>query len=40
MFDFLRLQYQMGKVTKETLRGYVGKWLTAQAYRDITGESI
>lgn len=39
MYDFIRIQYQMGKLTAEQVQGFVPRWLTAeQAEGIINGE--
>ena len=40
MFNFLKLRYQMGKITAEQLRAYIPKWITAEQYAEITGEAL
>lgn len=40
MFKFLKLQYKMGKVTKEQLAAMVPKYITAEQYKQITGEDL
>lgn len=39
MFKFLKLQYEMGKITSITLEGLVGKRITAEEYAEIVGGS-
>lgn len=45
MYEKLKVKWDMGYITKETLRGWVaieakkpGKGITAEQYKDITGE--
>ena len=38
MFSFLKIQFQLGTVTKEQLAAWVPKWITADQYKEITGE--
>lgn len=45
MYEKLKAKWDMGYITKETLRGWVaievkkpGKGITAEQYKDITGE--
>lgn len=40
MFNFLKLRYQMRKITAEQLKAYVPKWITAEQYAEITGEAF
>ena len=35
MFDFLKIQYELGKITAEQLHGYVPKWITEEQYLEI-----
>lgn len=37
MFEFLKIQYNLGRVTKEQLKGLVGKRITAEEYIKIAG---
>lgn len=39
MFEFLRIQYQMGKLSKEQLQVFVGVYLSEEEYRQIVGET-
>jgi len=39
MYDFILIQYQLGKITVEKARSFVGKWITAEQYEEITGEA-
>lgn len=36
MFDFLKIQYELGKITKEQLYSYVPTWISEQEYNNIT----
>lgn len=38
MFNFLRLQYQMGKIDADKLREYCPKWITPEQFEEITGQ--
>lgn len=38
MFDFLKIQYELGKITKEQLYSYVSTWISKQEYNNIIGE--
>ena len=35
MFEFLKLQYEMGKITGEVLQGLIGRRITAEEYAEI-----
>lgn len=38
MYEFIRLQYIMGKITAEQVRGFAPKWITTeQAEKIISG---
>lgn len=30
MYDFIKIQYEMGKIDKEKVLSYVPKWITAE----------
>ena len=38
MFNFLKIQYDLGNLSKERLKNCVPKWITAEEYTEITGE--
>ena len=38
MYNFIRLQYKMGKITKEQVFGFVPKWITFEQANSIVGE--
>ncbi len=37
MFEFLKLQYEMGKISSIALGGLVGRRITAEEYAEIVG---
>jgi hypothetical protein len=37
MFEFLKIQYKLGKVTAEQLQSLVGKVITAEQFSKIVG---
>lgn len=39
MFDFLKIQYELGNITKEQLRSYVPMWISESEYKQIVGEN-
>lgn len=39
MVEFLKIQFRLNRVTQETLRQFVGKWLTKKQFVEITGQS-
>lgn len=39
MFDFLKIQYELGKITKEQLYSYVPLWISESEYKRIVGEN-
>ena len=40
MYNFLKLRFEMGRITAEQLKAYVPKWITAEQYAEITGEAF
>ena len=38
MYDFIRLQYIMGKLTADQVRAYAPKWITAEQAEEILGK--
>lgn len=38
MYEFLKLQYQMGKIDAEMLQSYVPHWITQDEYNQIVGD--
>jgi hypothetical protein len=38
MYEFLKIQYKLGKVTAEQLQSIVGKVITEEQYEDIVRE--
>lgn len=38
MFDFLKIQYDIGRITKEQLYSYVPLWISEFEYKKIIGE--
>lgn len=37
MFEFLKLQYQMGKIDAAKLQSYVPRWITQEQANEIMG---
>lgn len=35
MYEFIRLQYIMGKITGEQVRGFAPKWITTEQAENI-----
>lgn len=35
MYDFIKIQYKMGNITKETVLSYVPKWITYEQAKEI-----
>lgn len=35
MFEFIKLQYDMGKLTEDQVMGFVGKWITKEQAKEI-----
>lgn len=40
MYEFIRIQYRMGKLTADQVRAFVPKWITAEQAEEITGEVV
>lgn len=38
MFDFLKIQYELGNITKEQLRSYVPMWISENEYKEIIND--
>jgi hypothetical protein len=38
MVKFLKIQYELGKITDEQLKALVGIRITAEQYKEIVGE--
>lgn len=39
MFEFLRIQYQMGKINQQQLKSFTGKYITEKEYQKIIGDA-
>ena len=37
MFEFIRIQYKLGRISADKVRSYVPKWLTAEQAAEIIG---
>lgn len=37
MFEFLKLQYRMGKIDADKLQSYVPRWITPEQANEIMG---
>ncbi len=40
MYDFIRIQYQLGKLTAEQVQGFVPRWLTAGQAEAIINREV
>lgn len=40
MYDFIRIQYQLGKLTAEQVQGFVPRWLTAGQAEEIINREV
>ena len=38
MFDFLKIQYELGKITKEQLYSYIPMWISEFEYKEIIND--
>lgn len=38
MFEFIRIQYVLGKITTEQVQSFVPRWITAEQAQQIVGE--
>lgn len=37
MFEFLKIQFRLGKITEEKLHSLVGKHITEEEFKEIVG---
>lgn len=37
MYDFIKIQYEMGNLTPEQVMGFAPKWITEAEAEEITG---
>lgn len=37
MFEFIRIQYEMGKLSEEQVRGFVPRWISEEEAEEILG---
>ncbi len=40
MYDFIRIQYQLGKLTAEQVPGFVPRWLTSEQAEAIINREV
>lgn len=40
MFEFIRIQCRLGKLTAEQVRGYAPKWITPEQAEQIVAEAV
>ena len=40
MFEFICIQYRMGKLTGDQVRSFAPRWITAEQAAEITGEVV
>ena len=38
MYNFIRIQYQLGRLTAEQVRAFSPRWITAEQAEEIVGE--
>ena len=38
MFEFIRIQYKLGRISSEKVCSYVPKWLTEEQAAEIVGQ--
>lgn len=38
MYEFIHIQYQMGRLTADQVRSFAPRWITAEQAAEITGE--
>lgn len=38
MYEFIRIQYQLGRLTADQVRSFAPRWITAEQAGEITGE--
>lgn len=39
MFEFIKLQYEMGKITAARVYAFVPKWITSEQADEIAGQA-
>jgi hypothetical protein len=40
MFNFLKIQYLLGRITEEQLKALVGKKITQEQYKNICSQKV
>ena len=40
MLEFIRIQYQMGRLTADQVRSFAPRWITAEQAEEIAGEVV
>lgn len=40
MYEFIRIQYRLGKLTADQVRSFAPRWITAEQAAEITGEVV
>ena len=40
MYEFIRIQYRMGKLTADQVRSFAPRWITAEQAAEIAGEVV
>lgn len=38
MYEFIRIQYRLGKITEEQVHSYAPRWITEEQAMEIVGE--
>lgn len=38
MYDFIKIQFELGNLTDEQVRAFVPRWLTEEQAKEIVGE--
>ena len=40
MYEFIRIQYRLGRLTADQVRSFAPRWITAEQADKITGEVV
>ena len=39
MYEFIRIQYQLGRLTADQVRAFAPRWITAEQAEEIVGDA-
>lgn len=40
MYDFIKIQFELGKITAKQVQAFVPKWITAEQAEEIIGKDV